>query len=154
MRAALRDAPSRAAACAFSSHRGEASTGDAGFLSAGEIYRFRLDADLVVLSGCQTARGQVLPGEGVQGLVSAFLHAGARSVVASLWNVDDESTAGLMESFYRGLNCGLGKGEALREARLELLHRRAAPRLWAPFVLIGDAAAPVPLAVTGIDFLT
>ena len=123
----------------------ESATGDAGFLSAGEIYRLRLDADLVVLSGCQTARGQVLPGERVQGLVSAFLHSGARSVVASQWNVDDESTAGLMESFYRGLSRGLGRGEALREARLELLHRGAAPRLWAPFVLIGEAAAPVPL---------
>ena len=78
----------------------------AGLLTARDIHRLRIPSDLVVLSACRTARGRVLAGEGVQSLARAFLHAGARSVVASLWNVNDEGTASLMESFYRGLAHG------------------------------------------------
>ncbi|MFI5118786.1 MAG: CHAT domain-containing protein [Thermoanaerobaculia bacterium] len=118
----------------------------AGLLTARDIHLLRIPSDLVVLSACRTARGRILAGEGVQSLARAFLHAGARSVVASLWNVNDEGTASLMESFYRRLARGLGKGDALREARLELARRGAAPRLWAPFVLIGDADGQVSLS--------
>src|SRR5262249_1365270 len=72
-----------------------------GFLRARDIYRVRLKSELVVLSSCQTARGRILAGEGVQGLAQAFFHAGARSVVASLWDVSDRHTADLMAAFYR-----------------------------------------------------
>lgn len=118
-----------------------------GLLTAREIYRLRLGSDLVVLSGCRTARGRILPGEGVQSLARAFLHAGARSLVASLWDVSDRRTATLMESFYRHLSEGEPKADALRSAKLELLRREPnlAPHYWAPFVLIGDAAGIVPL---------
>src|SRR5206468_828178 len=80
--------------------------GEDGFLQAREIYGLRLQTDLVVLSACQTARGSVVEGEGVQSLAVAFLDAGARSVVASLWNVNDERTATFMEAFYRHLSAG------------------------------------------------
>ena len=118
-----------------------------GLLTAREIYRLRLASDLVVLSGCRTARGRILPGDGVQSLARAFLHAGARSLVASLWDVSDRRTATLMESFYRHLAEGEPKADALRSAKLELLRREPnlAPRYWAPFVLVGDAAGTVPL---------
>ena len=68
-----------------------------------EIFNLRLSADLVVLSACETARGEMSRGEGIVGLTSAFLFAGSDSVVASLWNVNDESTSIFMEDFYRGL---------------------------------------------------
>jgi CHAT domain-containing protein len=119
-----------------------------GFLQAREIFRLELDSDLVVLSACQTARGQILAGEGVQGLAQAFFHAGARSVVASLWNVNDERTATFMEAFYRHLADGQSKASALRAAKLDLLRdgSTSAPRYWAPFILIGEADAPVTIS--------
>lgn len=118
-----------------------------GFLQAREIYRMRMHTDLVVLSGCRTARGATVDGDGVQGLAQAFLHAGARSVVASLWNVNDERTATFMEAFYAHLASGMSKSNALRRAKLDLLRNpaTAAPRFWAPFVLIGEARQPVLL---------
>ena len=128
--------------------------GDEGLLQAWEIAeQVRLGADLVVLSACETARGGDRGGEGILGLVRALQVAGARSVVASLWRVDDESAAELMARFYTRLAGGLPPDEALRQAQLELLHgavttvrdgrtvqlRTAEPRHWAPFVLIGPA---------------
>src|SRR5262249_10882378 len=107
----------------------------------------KLRSDLVVLSACRTAQGRVLAGEGVQSLARAFFHAGARSLVASLWDVGDRRTAPLMTAFYRRLAAGSTKAEALREAKLELLRENPdlAPRSWAPFVLIGEPNAKVPL---------
>lgn len=128
------------------------SGGDEGLLQAWEIVeQVRLDADLVVLSACETARGGDRGGEGILGLVRALQVAGARSVVASLWRVDDDSAAELMTRFYARLATGLPADEALRRAQLELLRgsvtierdgqtialRTAEPRHWAPFVLIG-----------------
>jgi CHAT domain-containing protein len=112
-----------------------------GFLQVREIYGLKLKSDLVVLSACQTARGQVLAGEGVRGLAQAFLYAGARSVVASLWDVNDERATEFMESFYKNLSSKKSKADALRAAKLELLRQdaTASPRYWAAFVLIGDA---------------
>jgi len=125
------------------------SGGDAedGLLHAFEIRRLGLDADLVVLSACRTARGRVVGGEGAQGLARAFLAAGARSVLASLSSVDDEHTARLMESFYEGLAGGLTEAEALRRAKLAMKGsaRGGAFRHWAPFVLIGRGNAPIHL---------
>src|SRR5262249_49470833 len=112
-----------------------AEGGHDGLLTAREIYRLSLRADLVALSGCQTARGRILAGEGVQSLAHAFFHAGARSVVASLWDVSDRRTADLMAGFYEHLARGEPKALALRSVKLDLLRRdpQLAPRYWAPF---------------------
>jgi CHAT domain-containing protein/Tfp pilus assembly protein PilF len=112
-----------------------------GFLRLHDIYNLRLDADLVVLSGCQTALGKDLRGEGLVGLTRGFMYAGARSVVASLWRVDDESTAELMKRFYRGmLKEKRRPADALRAAQLEMSRDRrwSAPFYWAGFILQGE----------------
>ena len=116
------------------------SAGEDGFLEAREIHRLSLSSDLVVLSACQTAVGRVLAGEGVQGLAQAFLHAGAGAVVATLWNVNDESAARFMGVFYEHLRDGEPATSALRAAKLEVIRRTpgATPAHWAPFILIGD----------------
>jgi len=111
-----------------------------GLLQAWEIFEgMRLDADLVTLSACETAVGREDAGEGLLGLTRAFQFAGARSVLASLWEVGDESTTKLMVSFYRGLGAGLSKDEALRGAQVEMIGTPLrAPFHWAGFELIGD----------------
>lgn len=118
-----------------------------GLLTAREIYRLRLKSDLVVLSACQTARGRILAGEGVQGLAQAFFHAGAGSVVATLWDVNDRRAERLMTAFYSRLAGGASKAEALTDAKRDLLAGEPdlAPRYWAPFVLIGDGRGRVGL---------
>lgn len=122
-----------------------------GFLQVREIYQLKLSSDLVVLSACQTARGQVLASEGVRGIAQAFFYAGARSVVASLWDVDDERTTRFMEAFYRHLADQKSKAEALRAAKLEMLRQSAAssPRYWAAFILIGEANGRVSVGTGG-----
>ncbi len=112
-----------------------------GFLRLHDVYNLRLGADLVVLSGCQTALGKDLKGEGLIGLARGFMYAGARGVLASLWSVDDESTAELMTRFYRALlKERQPPAAALRTAQLELARtpRWASPFHWAGFVLQGD----------------
>jgi len=112
-----------------------------GLLQAWEVFeRVRLDAELVTLSACETGLGKEMGGEGLVGLTRAFQYAGARSVLASLWSVSDESTVGLMKGFYGGLKAGKGKDEALRDAQLGLLKdaRTAHPFHWAPFQITGD----------------
>ena len=115
------------------------------------MLRLRLAADLVTLSACQSALGELVTGEGMVGLSRAFFYAGAPSVVASLWNVNDEASAELMRHFYRGLRRGLTKAEALRQARLELRRepRYSHPYFWAPFVLVGRAGDPVAVPGDG-----
>jgi CHAT domain-containing protein/Tfp pilus assembly protein PilF len=112
-----------------------------GFLSLRDVYDLDLAADLVVLSGCQTALGREIRGEGLLGLTRGFLYAGAPRVVASLWWIDDRATAALMAAFYRGLWAeGLRPAAALRKARLSLArqHRFRDPAYWGAFVLQGD----------------
>ncbi len=112
-----------------------------GVLQMSEIMRLKLNSDLVTLSACRTGMGKIVSGEGVLGLTRAFLYAGTRSVVASLWNVNDTATADLMKEFYQNLNRGLAKDEALRRAKLRLLHGKQQtwhhPYFWASFVLVG-----------------
>ena len=111
-----------------------------GFLEVGEISELDLDCDLVVLSACQTGRGQLLSGEGILGLSRAFLYAGARSVVVSLWNVTDISTGQLMKTFYEHLMCNSSNAAALREAKLRMLRSNKEtrhPYYWAPFIIVG-----------------
>jgi CHAT domain-containing protein/tetratricopeptide (TPR) repeat protein len=123
----------------------EAGPDDDGQLQLFEIYALGLSAELAVLSSCETRVGTVVPGEGVFALSRAFLAAGARRVVASLWPADDDATAALMGSFFRGLARSerLGRkasfARALAEAKREV-RRRAAwsePFFWAPFLLDG-----------------
>jgi CHAT domain-containing protein len=111
-----------------------------GFLSVDDILGLRLHAELVTLSACETGLGRLERGEGVLGLTRAFLAAGARSVVVSLWRVNDRSTALLMEGFYRALlQRGLPREEALAESKRALLAAAEthSPYYWAPFVLVG-----------------
>ncbi len=114
-----------------------------GYLRAYEIRRLDLPADLVVLSACRTALGEEVRGEGLIGLSRAFLAAGARQVLASLWEVDDRATAALMERFYAGLRDGLPASRALRDAQAATRQdeSRQAPYFWAGFVLQGDWTA-------------
>ena len=112
-----------------------------GFLRLHDIYNLRLDADLVVLSACQTALGKDIKGEGLIGLTRAFMYAGAPRVVASLWEVNDLATAELMKRFYRGLlQQKLTPAAALRAAQIDLAKdpRWASPYYWAGFVYQGD----------------
>ncbi len=114
---------------------------DNGLLQAWEVFEsVRIDADLVTLSACRTALGKEVGGEGLVGLTWAFEYAGARSVLASLWEVNDASTAELMRQFYSALRAGAPTAKALRQAQLKLLHRPAtsAPFFWAAFQLVGD----------------
>ena len=93
---------------------------------------------LVVLSACDTGRGDVRIGQGVYGLRRAFLVAGAETVVMSLWKVNDETTRELMEVYYRNLLAGQGRATALREAMRELRRTRPHPHHWAPFLAMGQ----------------
>ncbi|HEX5760277.1 MAG TPA: CHAT domain-containing tetratricopeptide repeat protein [Thermoanaerobaculia bacterium] len=112
-----------------------------GLLQMYEVFNLRLAAESVVLSACETGLGKRVSGEGLITLARAFFHAGARSVVVSLWKVRDASTRDLMVRFYRGLDRGQAGVEALRSAKLQMIRdgRFAHPFYWAPFVLVGDA---------------
>ena len=113
-----------------------------GFLSVADVFNMSLGADLVVLSGCRTALGKEVKGEGITGLTGAFMYAGAPRVVASLWKVNDAATAELMKVFY-GRMLGpakLSPSAALRAAQLSLEKgkRWKDPYYWAAFVIQGD----------------
>lgn len=127
---------------------------DNGLLQTWEIFeQVRLDADLVVLSACESGLGKEMGGEGLIGLTRAFQYAGARSVMASLWKISDRTTAELMVRFYKHLKAGLPKDEALRATQMELIHGpiqvknekgeveeidASAPYYWAAFQIYGD----------------
>jgi CHAT domain-containing protein/Flp pilus assembly protein TadD len=114
-----------------------------GFLRLPDVFNLNLNADLVVLSGCRTGLGTNLRGEGLLGLTRGFMYAGAERVVVSLWSVDDEATAVLMEQFYqRLLNENKSPAVALREAQLYMQTaqngRWQNPYFWAAFILQGE----------------
>lgn len=112
-----------------------------GFLRLHDIYNLRLNADLVVLSACETALGRDIRGEGLIGMTQGFMYAGARSVVASLWQVPDRATAELMTRFYGFmLEDRLPPAAALRAAQRDLAAERrwSSPYFWGGFVLVGD----------------
>lgn len=112
-----------------------------GLLQLHDIYNLRLSSDLVVLSACSTGLGKDIDGEGFMGLTRGFMYAGSRSIVASLWKVDDSATAELMGHFYKAmLHDGLPPAAALRAAK-EAMWRQERwkhPYYWAAFVLQGD----------------
>jgi CHAT domain-containing protein/tetratricopeptide (TPR) repeat protein len=112
-----------------------------GFLRLQDIYNLKLSADLVVLSACQTALGKDIKGEGLISLTRGFMYAGAKSVVASLWKVDDAATAELMTIFYRKMLVeNLRPAAALRAAQAEMMKqtRWKSPYYWAAFIIQGD----------------
>jgi CHAT domain-containing protein/Tfp pilus assembly protein PilF len=113
-----------------------------GFVSAGEIFNLKLNADLVVLSACRTGLGKQIRGEGLLGLPRAFLYAGAERVVASLWKVDDIASAEFMSYFYEAMlgSRKLTPSQALQDAQLRMQNdpRWQSPYFWGAFVLQGD----------------
>jgi CHAT domain-containing protein len=114
-----------------------------GFLTAEDVTVLNLlDTELVVLSACETGLGEVQVGEGVFGLRRAFVMAGAKTLVMSLWKVPDRQTQELMEDFYRRILAGQARSEALREAQLAAKARYPEPLYWGAFICQGN---PGPL---------
>ena len=138
------------------------------FLQAYEISQMQLNAQLVVLSACETGYGKFQQGEGVMSLARSFMYAGVPSLVVSMWQVNDASTSLIMQGFYQNLAKGMDKAEALRQAKLEYIRKvggvdgggdgrygrpsvstitatiAAHPAFWAPFIQLGDSR---PIAV-------
>jgi CHAT domain-containing protein len=122
--------------------------GAATYLFLKEAYELPLaNVELAVLSACDTERGRVLPGEGIESFSRAFLAAGARSTVTTLWRVPDAPTASFMRVFYHHLQRGASRAEALRRAKLRFARSGAHPHYWAAFVLTGEGLQPVPTAL-------
>ena len=122
-----------------------ATAKDDGYLSASEVAGLKLDADLVILSACNTAGGEVKNAEALSGLAKAFFYAGARSLVVSHWYVDSHATVDLITTAFRVLrdNPKLGRSKAMQLAMLSLLTRGKIgwhPAFWAPFVVVGEGA--------------
>src|ERR1700752_895297 len=112
-----------------------------GFLRFHQIFNFKLNADLVVLSGCQTALGKDISGEGLMGLTRGFMYAGAPTVVASLWSVNDRATAELMKRFYHAMLAEKKRPPAaMRAAQISLLEDKgwSSPDYWAGFTIQGE----------------
>ncbi len=112
-----------------------------GFLDLEDVYNLTLNADLVVLSACETGLGKQINGEGLVGLTRGFMYAGANRVVASLWKVDDAATSEVMRHFYYGmLKEGLRPAAALRQAQIEMQQQKrwADPYYWAAFTIQGE----------------
>lgn len=122
----------------------DTSNQDNAALYAYEIHNLSINADLVVLSACETGFGKAVRGEGVLSLARAFLYAGAPSVVTTLWEVNDFTSAALIETFYSNLAIGMSKPMALQEAKLTFLSKTdevsGHPTYWASFISIGNAA--------------
>jgi CHAT domain-containing protein len=112
-----------------------------GFLRLHDIYSLKLNADLVVLSACETALGREIRGEGLIGMTQGFMYAGARSLVVSLWQVPDRATAELMARFYDFiLKNGVRPAQALAAAQMSIASERqwSDPYFWGAFILLGD----------------
>jgi CHAT domain-containing protein/tetratricopeptide (TPR) repeat protein len=125
-----------------------ASEADDGYLSASEIASLRLDADWVILSACNTAAGGADNAEALSGVARAFFYAGARSLLVSHWAVNSDAAVTLITKAVSELNADpkIGRAEALRRSMLSMIttgkEHEAHPAFWAPFVLVGEGAAP------------
>jgi len=122
------------------------ASGEDGLLQVREIRDLPLRTELVTLSACDTGRGKLLGQEGIASLERAFLLAGSKAVIASLWPADDTFTIALMKRLYQHLISGSDKGAALREAKLDLLREfgdQALPIYWAGFTLVGDGSTAI-----------
>lgn len=120
----------------------DTSAGNDGILYSGEIYNLKLNADLTILSACETGLGRVRKGEGIIGLTRALLYAGSKNIMVSLWPVSDQSTSNLMVDFYTKMLGGRPTQSYsfwLREAKLKMIKEKkySNPFYWSPFILIG-----------------
>lgn len=112
-----------------------------GYLERGEILLLNLNSDLVVLSSCRSGLGEIDESEGVIGMQKSFFEAGAKSVVVSLWDVNDKYTSLFMQSFYKYISEGFDKSEALRKAKIFFRKNYSAnPYYWSAFILSGDVS--------------
>lgn len=115
-----------------------------GILEASEIVQLKLNSDLVVLSSCNSGMGDVDESEGIIGMTKAFFEAGAKSVVVSLWEVNDKYTSKLMTLFYEHLSRGMGKADALRNAKIDFINDYSPnPYYWSAFILSGNTDAVI-----------
>jgi CHAT domain-containing protein len=112
------------------------------FLYVSDLYNLELNAEMVVLSACETALGKNFRGEGIMSLARGFSYAGTKSIFTTLWSVNDHSTCNIIQSYYTYLQQGMEKDEALRLSKLDYIekasHFTAHPFLWSPYILIGD----------------
>ncbi|WP_290797845.1 CHAT domain-containing protein [Flavihumibacter sp. UBA7668] len=125
----------------------DSSGKDDGYLHAYEIYGLPLQADLAVLTACETGQGNWVGGEGVISLAHSFMYAGCPSVVMSLWKIDEKSSAEIITNFYKELANGSSKSEALRQAKLQHIKEASAqshPYFWAGMTLVGDTDPVYP----------
>ncbi|MEM7104262.1 MAG: CHAT domain-containing protein [Bacteroidota bacterium] len=142
--AAAEDSLENSAWIAFSEVNAESSESR---LSLNDLYALRMKATMVVLSACETARGKIAKGEGVMSLARGFAYAGCQSTVTTLWQVNNQSTADIMERFYNHLEAGLTKDVALKQAKMDYLGSDeidqvgAHPYYWAAYVPIGNTSA-------------
>lgn len=114
-----------------------------GYLEAGEIAELNLDTDLIVLSSCRSGLGYIDDAEGIVGMQKAFFEAGAKSIIVSLWDVNDKYTSLFMKSFYEYLSNGYTKSEALRKAKIYFKNNYSSnPYYWSAFILAGDISKP------------
>jgi CHAT domain-containing protein/predicted negative regulator of RcsB-dependent stress response len=114
----------------------------AGYLTLYDLYQLRLGADLVTLSGCATGMNVAAAGDELIGLVRGFLHAGAHSLLLTLWDVQDRSTSDFMIRFYHHLESGSAAASAIQASMQELRSQYRHPYYWAPFILAGRASQP------------
>ena len=114
------------------------TSNDDGLLRVADLYRLQLNADLVSLSACETALSSVANGDDLLGFTRGFLYAGTRSIVSSLWKVDDRATRDLMLAFYRNLQ-DRDKAQALAQAQRAIKQQFPHPFYWAAFQLTGAA---------------
>jgi CHAT domain-containing protein len=124
-----------------------AGGGEDGFVTAADLGSLHLDADLVMLSGCSTALGMIVGGEGILGLTGPLLLSGTHSVVATLWPVNDRASAEFVGRFYGFLANGMSATDALRLTQLDAMQRGVPTRDWAAFVLTGDGFVRVGASV-------
>ena len=109
-----------------------------GWFTALDLFSMVCQTNLVTLSGCQSGLSEVTGSDDLLGFMRGFLYAGARSLLLSLWNVNDESTAALMVHFYQEWQKGVAKSIAFRSAMLAVRHEHPHPFYWAPFLLVGN----------------
>ncbi|HHH50532.1 MAG TPA: CHAT domain-containing protein [Saprospiraceae bacterium] len=117
----------------------EAEAANESFLFVKEIYNMKTNAELVVLSACDTGIGELQKGEGIASIARSFSYAGAKSILATLWSVDDKATNNLMNAFFHNIKNGWTKDKALQNAKIDFIQNgKAHPFYWASFIAIGN----------------
>jgi CHAT domain-containing protein len=108
-----------------------------GFVTVRDLFSQKLKAEIVTLSACETGLHKIYAGDEILGLARGFLSAGAKSLILSLWTVNDEATTELMADFYQNLQLGKTVSTSLRESQIHFIKRDSHPYFWSPFALIG-----------------